>query len=167
MDAETANLIAQRGCYLTPTLVTYKIMASQQFKGFLDKISQEEKYQVLSRGLDSLQLAKDYGVKLCFGMDLLGSLVGYQTQEFFIRSKVLTPQEILLSATVTPAEMNGVGDRLGQIKEGYTADILLLQSDPLENIEVLDEPDKELLMVMKDGLVYSSKLQEIPVDIQE
>lgn len=110
LDDETAKLIAQKDCYLTPTLVTYKIMASNQFKGFLDEPSQEKNFQVLSKGLDSLLLAKRYSVKICFGTDLLGSLVGYQTQEFFIRSKVLTPQEILLSATVTPAEMNGVAD---------------------------------------------------------
>lgn len=167
LDSETAKLMAEKDCYLTPTLVTYKIMASNQFKGFLDESSQEKNHQVLSRGLDSLLLAKENDVKICFGTDLLGSLVGYQTQEFFIRSKVLTAQEILLSATVTPAEMNGVADRLGQIKEGYLADILLLRSNPLENIEVLDEPDEELLLVMKEGLVYSSNLKHIPVDVQE
>ncbi|QID83227.1 hypothetical protein GRS66_005677 [Saccharomyces pastorianus] len=68
--------------------------------------------------------------------------------------KIQTAQEVLLSATVTPAEMNGLDDKLGQIKPGFFADLLMMNSNPLENIEILDEPETNLLLVMKDGRIY-------------
>lgn len=101
-----------------------------------------------------MKLAQSKGVKICYGSDLLGPLAGYQTQEFFIRGKVQTAQEVLLSATVTPAEMNGLGDKLGQVKQGFIADLLMMNANPLEDIGILDEPDKNLLLIMKEGRIY-------------
>ncbi|SCW03848.1 LAFE_0H00342g1_1 [Lachancea fermentati] len=153
LDEDTAKLMAKLGCYLTPTLVAYKVMASDQFSSFLSGENRKKNTEVLYKGMEALKIAKSHKVKICYGSDLLGSLGGYQTQEFFIRSKVQTSQEILLSATVTPAEMNGLDDKLGQIKPGFIADLLLMRSNPLENITVLDEPETNLVIVMKDGRV--------------
>lgn len=166
LDEESAKLMAEKGCYLTPTLVTYKVMASDQFRSFLSPESQVKNQQVLKDGLNSLLLAKKHGVKVCYGSDLLGPLVGYQTQEFFIRGKVLSAHDVLLSATVTPAEMIGVADRLGQIKQGYLADILMLSKNPLDDITVFDEPEKYLDFVMKDGRIHYSSCSNIETDIK-
>ncbi|GES70307.1 hypothetical protein SCEPF1_0049004600 [Saccharomyces cerevisiae] len=125
LDERTAELMAELGCYLTPTLVTYKVMGSDQFSAFLGPEN-----------------------------NLLGPLYGYQTQEFRIRGKVQSAQEILLSATVTPAEMNGLGDKLGQIKPGFIADLLMMKSNPLDDITILDEPESNILFVMKEGRIY-------------
>ncbi|ODV96281.1 hypothetical protein PACTADRAFT_85076 [Pachysolen tannophilus NRRL Y-2460] len=165
LDDETAKLMVSKNCYLTPTLITYKIMASDQFKSFLTEGSREKNYQVLEAGLQSLLTAKKNGVKICYGSDLLGSLVGYQTGEFFLRAKVLNPGEILKSATVTPAEMMGWGDKIGQIKQGYIADMILLDSNPLVDVTVLDEPEKYLLFVMKDGLIFKSFWDNLRPDV--
>ncbi|CAR21356.1 KLTH0A07810p [Lachancea thermotolerans CBS 6340] len=154
LDEETAELMAKLGCYLTPTLVTYKIMASDQFGSFLGPVNSQKNAEVLSQGIDALKIAQSKGVKICYGSDLLGPLAGYQTQEFFIRGKVQTAQEVLLSATVTPAEMNGLGDKLGQIKPGFIADLLLMNANPLDDISILDEPETNLFLVMKEGRIY-------------
>ncbi|CUS23424.1 LAQU0S09e04478g1_1 [Lachancea quebecensis] len=154
LDEETAEMMAKLGCYLTPTLVTYKMMASDQFGSFLGPVNSQKNAEVLSQGIEAIKIAQNKGVKICYGSDLLGPLAGYQTQEFFIRGKVQTAQEVLLSATVTPAEMNGLGDKLGQIKPGFIADLLLMKSNPLDNIAVLDEPETNLILVMKEGRIY-------------
>ncbi|CUS24600.1 LAQU0S17e02718g1_1 [Lachancea quebecensis] len=154
LDEEAARLMAQSGCYLTPTLVTYKIMASEQFSTFLSGSNREKNTQVLYRGIEALKIAKRNGVKICYGSDLLGSLGGYQTQEFFIRGKFLSAHEVLLSATITPAEMNGLQNQLGEIRTGFIADMLMMNFNPLENITVLDEPEKNLVFVMKEGRIY-------------
>ncbi|SJM84349.1 related to imidazolonepropionase and related amidohydrolases [Zygosaccharomyces bailii] len=154
LDEATAELMSELGCYLTPTLVTYKIMASDQFGSFLGKLNSEKNAEVLDQGIEAIKIAQRKGVKICFGSDLLGPLAGYQTQEFFIRGKVQTAQDVLLSATVTPAEMNGLADKLGQVKQGFIADLLLMHSNPLENITVLDEPESNLIMIMKEGRIY-------------
>lgn len=154
LDDETAKLMAKNGCYLTPTLVAYKVMASDQFSSFLSGDNRTKNMQVLYKGIEALKIAQKRNVKICYGSDLLGSLGGYQTQEFFIRGKVQSAQQVLLSATVTPAQMNGLGDKLGQIKVGFLADLLMMNNNPLENISVLDEPETNLVFVMKDGRIY-------------
>lgn len=165
IDDETAKQMAANNCYLTPTLVTYKIMACDQFKSFLGRDQAQKNIEVLSKGLESLKIAKNNKVKMCYGSDLLGPLVGYQTQEFFIRQKVLSSHEILVSATTTPAEMLGLEQDLGQIKEGYLADMILLELNPLDNVSILDEPEKYLSLVMKEGRVYKCNLRNIPCTI--
>ncbi|CAI4061503.1 hypothetical protein N7582_001912 [Saccharomyces uvarum] len=154
LDEHTAELMAELNCYLTPTLVTYKVMASDQFSAFLGPENSRKNAEVLYKGIEAMKIAQSKKVKICFGSDLLGPLYGYQTQEFRIRGKVQTAQEVLLSATVTPAEMNGLDNKLGQIKPGFIADLLMMNSNPLENIEILDEPETNLLLVMKDGRIF-------------
>ncbi|CAI4885725.1 CLL_collapsed_G0027940.mRNA.1.CDS.1 [Saccharomyces cerevisiae] len=154
LDERTAELMAELGCYLTPTLVTYKVMGSDQFSAFLGPENSRKNTEVLYKGIDAMKIAQKKKVKICFGSDLLGPLYGYQTQEFRIRGKVQTTQEILLSATVTPPEMNGLGDKLGQIKPGFIADLLMMKSNPLDDITILDEPESNILFVMKEGRIY-------------
>lgn len=166
LDEKTAKIMAENGAYLTPTLVTYKIMASEQFSSFFSEDTKSKNLQVLYKGLDAIKIAKEQNVKICYGSDLLGPLGGYQTQEFFIRGKILSAHDVLVSATITPAEMNGLQDQLGQIKEGFIADMILLDKNPLEDIAILDEPEKHLRFVMKEGLVYTSKFSKVPTDFE-
>ncbi|KAG0673790.1 hypothetical protein C6P40_004403 [Pichia californica] len=165
IDAECAKLMVKNDCYVCPTLVTYKVLASKQFGHFLPPSSKAKNEIVLKKGLESLLITKKYGVKTCFGSDLLGSLCGYQCNEFAIRSKVLTAHEILKSATTTPASILKVDDVIGQIAKGFYADILILNSNPLEDITILDQPDNHLLSVLKNGLVYHTKWDVLKSDV--
>ncbi|CDH18119.1 uncharacterized protein ZBAI_09907 [Zygosaccharomyces bailii ISA1307] len=106
-------------------------MASDQFGSFLGKVNSKKNAEVLDQGIDALKMDQSKGVKICFGSDSLGPLAGHQTQEFSIRGKVQTAHEVLLSATVTPAEMNGLGDEIGQVKEGFIADLLMINTNPI------------------------------------
>jgi imidazolonepropionase-like amidohydrolase len=58
--------------------------------------------------------------------------------------------EAILSATSFGAEIMMKGNELGQIKEGYLADLLLVDGDPLSNLAILREPAR-MLAVMKNG----------------
>ena len=61
-----------------------------------------------------------------------------------------SPMEAIVSATRYGGEIMMQGGELGQIKEGYLADLLLIDGDPLTNLALLRDPAK-LLMIMKDG----------------
>ena len=165
IDAECAQLLVENDCYVCPTLVTYKALASDQFSAFLPPSSKAKNAIVLKKGMEALIITKKYGVKICFGSDLLGNLTAYQSNEFAIRAKVLSPVEILQSATVTPASIMKAGDVIGQLAKGFYADILVLDSNPLDDITVLDKPEKHLLSVFKNGLVYHTKWSEIKSDV--
>jgi imidazolonepropionase-like amidohydrolase len=70
--------------------------------------------------------------------------------EFFVRYLGMTPAEAIRSTTVYGGEIMMRGHELGQVKEGYLADLLLVDGDPLANIAILRDP-KRILAVMKDG----------------
>ncbi|KAE8146292.1 hypothetical protein BDV25DRAFT_133062 [Aspergillus avenaceus] len=164
VDPPTAKLMAERGVYLTPTLIAYAQMASERWAGYLPPESQEKNTQVLQSGLEALKVAAEAGVTMCYGSDLLGPLTRAQTQEFALRSQVLSPVEVLRSATLHPARMMGCQDRIGQLKEGFEADVLLLNRNPLEDVTIFDQPGEHVLGVMKNGRVYKSRWSALPED---
>ncbi|KAF9891121.1 hypothetical protein FE257_005057 [Aspergillus nanangensis] len=164
IDEDTARLMAQKGVYLTPTLIAYAQMASERWSGYLPPESQAKNVQVLQSGLGALKIASDAGVTMCYGSDLLGPLGVAQTHEFHLRSQVLSSLEVLRSATVNPARMMGCEDTLGQVREGFEADLLVLTKNPLEDVTIFDRPDVHVLAVMKAGHVYKSRWSSLPED---
>lgn len=119
---------------------------------------------MLQAGINSLRIASDAGVTICFGTDLLGPLAHAQTQEFTIRSQVLSPLALLQTATINPARMLKQEGRLGQIEPGFIADLLILNKNPLEDIQVFDKSEQHLLVVMKQGRVYKSRWSKLAID---
>ena len=74
--------------------------------------------------------------------------------EYFVKYLGMTPMETLISATRWGGQMMMKKD-LGEIREGWLADLLLVDGDPLSNISVLQDKQK-ILAVMKDGEFYKS-----------
>ena len=116
----------------------------------------------------SMELAKKHGVKIAFGVDIFGSpeMHAFQNRELVHRLPWFTPAEILKQATSNTAELIAMsGPRnpyqdgpLGVIQEGAYADILLVDGNPLENIEVLTDPADNIDLIMKDGVVFKNQL---------
>ena len=50
--------------------------------------------------------------------------------------------------------------KLGVVEEGALADLLLLDGDPIANIELIEDPEKNLLIIMKDGSIYKNALRQ-------
>jgi imidazolonepropionase-like amidohydrolase len=158
IDAATARLMAERGAFLVPTLVTYfKIDELGRALGF-PAVSQRKVKEVLDAGLASLEIARDAGVPMGFGTDLLGETHVHQNQEFAIRARVLPPLEVLRSATLVNAEILGRTGELGTVRPGALADLLVVDGDPLADVSLLAEPEKHLALVMKGGAVMAGRL---------
>lgn len=164
MDEETAAYMAERDIFLTPTLIAYSAMVSPDFPGFLPIESEAKNQQILEAGLRSLRIASKHGITICFGTDLLGPLGIAQTKEFTLRQQVLSDKAILQSATINPARRFGLSGYLGQIKEGFAADLLVLNENPLHDISILDNPEKHVLVVIKEGRVYHSRWSKLAQD---
>ncbi|KAK1675110.1 amidohydrolase [Colletotrichum godetiae] len=167
IDKKTAEFMAENDVWLTPTLVTYDAMASDKYKGFLPPANQQKNQEVLKRGLESLKIAAAAGVTICHGSDLLGPLQAEQSREFGIRQQALSNMHVLQSATVNAARMLRQQDVLGQVKEKFVADLLILNGNPLDDVSILDEPEKNVLAVIKDGRVYTSRWSKLPEDVTE
>ena len=162
LDESTAKLMSEKGAFLTPTLVTYQAMASQEFGTFLPPNIAAKNNEVLQAGLRSVQLADQAGVPMCYGTDLLGPLQTHQSLGFrLLRQAGQSPLKILQSATINAAKMLRQEEQLGRIKEGYLADLIILNANPMEDIEVLCKPEKHLLAVIKDGRVLESRWSQL------
>jgi imidazolonepropionase-like amidohydrolase len=71
--------------------------------------------------------------------------------EFFVRYLGMTPMEAIRSATLYGGQIMMKPHELGVVKEGFLADLLLVDGDPLANLAILRDP-KRILAVMKDGV---------------
>jgi imidazolonepropionase-like amidohydrolase len=165
IDASTARYMALKDCFLTPTLITYATMASDEFPGFLPVEGEAKNEAVLRAGIASLKIASEAGVTICFGTDLLGPLGVAQSREFGLRAQALSAGDILRSATINPARRAGLEGFLGQVKEGFAADLLILNGNPLEDVGMLDEPEKTVLAVIKEGRVFHSRWSRLEQDV--
>jgi len=95
---------------------------------------------------------------MAFGTDLLGDLHVHQSDELMIRSRVLTNIEVLRQATSIAAEVLRMPGRLGAIKPGAIADLLVVDGDPLVDIERLCHQGRHLDVIMKGGVLYKNRL---------
>ncbi|MEY8674523.1 amidohydrolase family protein [Francisella philomiragia] len=75
-----------------------------------------------------------------------------------IRSQVETPFQTLYSATYKNAELLNMVDKLGIIKSGALADIIVFEGNPLEDIGLLVNPDESIKLIIKDGYIVLDKL---------
>ena len=98
------------------------------------------------------------GVRMAFGSDLLGQLQPDQSKEFAIRSQVLSPLEILRSATVVGAELLGRTGELGVVAPGALADLLVVDGNPLRDLALLQGQGEHLSLIMKAGALYRNRL---------
>jgi imidazolonepropionase-like amidohydrolase len=75
--------------------------------------------------------------------------------EYFVDLLGFSPMETLLSATKLGGQMMGQPEALGQVRNGFLADLLLVDGDPLEDITVLQDRDR-ILAIMKDGTFHKA-----------
>ena len=162
MDDASARLMAEKGIWLST-------------QPFLDVSgasalgpSEQAKMQQVVTGTDTVYaLAKKYRLKTAFGTDVLFSqaLATRQGAMLADLTRWYTPAEALIMATSTNAELlklsgprNPYPGNLGVVEEGAYADLLLVDGNPLENIRLVAEPDKNFLVIMKDGKIYKNTL---------
>ena len=114
-----------------------------------------------------MRFVKKYKIKTAFGTDILFSkaLAERQGNGLVDMTRWYTPAEALIMATSTNAELltlsglrNPYPGKLGVVEQGALADLLLVDGNPLENIKLVAEPDKEFLVIMKNGTIHKNTL---------
>lgn len=116
----------------------------------------------------AFELAKQYDIKVAFGTDILfdAARAARQGTQLTAMTRWYTPAEVLKMATADNARLLALSDRrnpypgkLGVVEEGALADLLLVDGDPTENIELLTDPAKNLLVIMKNGDIVKNTLK--------
>ncbi|XKK37674.1 amidohydrolase family protein [Nocardiopsis sp. ARC36] len=153
IDRSSVDLFLEHDAFLVPTLVTYEELSLQGAAYGLPAASQEKVDTVLTRGMDALRMAHEAGVNLVFGSDLLGGMQDRQSREFAIRGRVQPAADVLRSATVNAARLLGLEGVVGTLRDGARADLLVVDGDPLADIGVLADPERNVRTVLRDGRV--------------
>ncbi len=154
IDRETAEFVAERGSLTVPTMATLFALLEEGEKLGLPAVSVEKLRKIGDSALTGLEIMKRAGVKMGFGTDLLGSQHVRQSTEFTLRAQVLPAIDVLRSACSVNAELMGQAGKLGCIRKGAAADLLLVDGNPLEDITLLAGERRGIAMIMKDGKVY-------------
>lgn len=128
----------------------------------------QRKHEIVTDGTSkAIELAKKYGVKTAFGTDVLFAkeLAHKQGKLLSKLKRWYTPHEILKMATSDNAKLCKLcGPRdpypggLGVIKEGALADLILVDGNPLEDIDLVTHPDNKFVTIMKNGVIYKNIL---------
>lgn len=158
IDAPTAQLMAQRGAYLVPTLVAYDALKRRGPDYGLSSYSLAKNELVLHAGLRSLDIARGAGVKIGFGSDLLGQLQNDHCNEFIIRREVMSGPDIIRSATLINAEIVNQAGKIGELVPGAFADLLVVDGDPYRDISVLLGEGRNLAGIMLNGRFVKNTL---------
>jgi imidazolonepropionase-like amidohydrolase len=82
----------------------------------------------------------------------------HQLSEFGLRAAVQAPIDVIRSATCIAAELFNEAGETGVVAEGARADLLVVEGDPLHDVECLQDPDRHLKVIMKDGVLYRNAL---------
>ena len=163
MDEATARLIAEKGIWLSMQPLPEALRLGFPV-GSVQRAKADEVFPGIGR---TYELAKKYKIKTAWGTDVLFSRALAQQQGAILASLVrwYTPAEALIMATSTNAELlalsgkrNPYPGKLGVVEQGALADLLLVDGNPLENINLIADPGKNFLVIMKDGTVYKNAL---------
>jgi imidazolonepropionase-like amidohydrolase len=158
IDDATAKLMADRGAYLVANLVAYQAMRERAAQFGMSGEMLAKNDLVIEGGLRSLETCRRAGVKVAYGSDLLGQLQVDQSREFLLRREVLSPLEIIRQATLVGAEVLRQPGRLGVVAPGALADLLVVDGDPLKDLELLTGQGRHLSLIMQAGRLHKNRL---------
>lgn len=161
LKEDTLKLMAKKGVWLS----IQPLLNDEDAFPFTGE--NQRKWIEATDGTDNVyKLAKKHNVKIAFGTDLLfDPTLGPKQGKFLAKlKKWFTPAEALRIATSTNAELLALcGPRnpykdgpLGVVAEGAYADLLLVDGNPLENLDLVANPEKNFVVIMKDGKIYKN-----------
>ncbi|SFH64437.1 metal-dependent hydrolase family protein [Albimonas pacifica] len=161
LSEETVRMMKDKDVWWCPQVITYTEIP----KGYTD--DQADKHRQAYDGIDSaFKAAKTIGYeKIGFGTDIITdpALIARMNDEFTLRTNWFSNLEILRQATSRNGEILGLSHRyspgrIGVIEEGALADILLVDGNPLEDLSILTDPEANLDLIMKNGVIYKNAL---------
>lgn len=154
LDDEAIEMAKAKGTYLSMDIYnTEYILSEGEAAGILEESLDKER-KVGKRQRNSFSRAVDAGIKVIFGTDAgvyphgqnarqLSRMVRFGMSEF----------QALRAATIIASEAMGQDKEIGAIAEGYYADIIAVDGDPIKDISILEDVD----FVMKEGEVFKNK----------
>ena len=159
IDPASAALMAGSGMFLIANLVAYYAMRERAADFGMTREMLAKNDLVIDGGMRSLEICKQAGVPVAFGSDLLGELQVDQSREFLLRREVLSNLEIIRSATTVGAQVTRMEGKIGTLRPGAFADLLILDGNPLQDLAVFQNQGAHMAAIMKAGRFHTCRLQ--------
>lgn len=162
LDEATMKLLADKGVFLS-------LQALDEAPATAPEATRAKKHTVVEGTDNAFKWAKKYGVKLAWGTDLMFVPAQNKNQNTDIikMQRWFTPVEALKLVTHDNAQLlalsgprNPYPGKLGIIEPGALADLLLVDGNPLVNLELVADPDKNFMIIMKDGRIYKNTVSK-------
>jgi imidazolonepropionase-like amidohydrolase len=151
IDDEGIKLAKAHGTYLSMDIYNDDFILAEGEKNGIEPASMEKERQIGKLQRANFEKAWKAGVKMAFGTDGGVYPHGWNAKQFVTMVKYgMTPMEAIRTATVSSADLMGLGDKVGRIAPGYYADIVAVSGDPIADVSVLQKVD----FVMKGGVVW-------------
>jgi imidazolonepropionase-like amidohydrolase len=150
-DDAALKAMKAKGAYMVPTLMAFTGLTERIGKSIYTPAVEAKARVALAQVGKALKASKNLGVPIAFGTDAGVFEHGRNAQEFamLVRMGGLTPREALATATTTAAKLLGLEDEIGTLEQGKAADIIAVESDPLQDISVLEN----VSFVMANGIL--------------
>lgn len=159
MSNETIARIAEEGAFLDPTFISLVQRVESADKTNLSRATVDNLRRTIDKGKQVYAWAQQHRVPIALGTDLWGpDAQQSQLRELELRIELDSAPNILRSATLVNAELLMQKGELGTISRGAYADLLIVEGNPLADIRVLVDPQRNLKLVMKDGVIYKNEL---------
>lgn len=163
-DEDSARLMADRGVWWSLQPFLDDGDANPMPPGSESRAKQ----LVMSAGTDTAyRLAKRYGIKTAWGTDTLfdARLATRQGAQLSKLTRWYAPADVLKMGTSVNGELlaqsglrNPYPGKLGVVENGAMADLILVDGDPLANIQLIDDPARNFRIIMKDGRIHKNTL---------
>ncbi|MCC7426234.1 MAG: amidohydrolase family protein [Alphaproteobacteria bacterium] len=157
LDEPTAKMMVERGTYLSPNLVCYRVLAEQAAALGYPPGTEAKAREILAVGTRGLAIAHRAGVKASFGTDMSRTphLMG---DEFLVRAEVLPAADNIRGATLIGAEVVRMAGKIGVVAEGAQADLLVVDGDPLADISLLTGQGRHMAAIIQAGRFVKNSL---------
>ena len=152
MSEKTMKAMVQEQCYLIPTISAGKQVAEKaRIPGFFPAVVARKALEIGPLHQATIKKAYEAGVPMGFGTDAGVFPHGKNAIEFgYLLEAGIPVKESLKQATVVNAQLLGMENSLGQIKAGFLADIIAVDSNPLKDVKTLEA----VSFIMKDGQLF-------------
>jgi imidazolonepropionase-like amidohydrolase len=141
MAKHGTSLVATMAVHLYPGVDWSTYPALVEYRALVESVAGQH-----------IRRAKQFGVPFAFGTDAMHGLMGFEVS-CGVRYAGLSPMEAISAATKTAAEICGLGDKTGTLEVGKWADLIAVDSNPLEDIGALSK----VRFVMKAGNSYDPR----------
>jgi imidazolonepropionase-like amidohydrolase len=165
IDDATAQLMAEKGIWWSLQPLTY----DEEVFANMSPFSQQKALEVFAGTENAYRMAKKYNIKTVFGADILFNPGAVRRQGNYLAmlARWMTPAEALRTATANAGELlalsgfiNPYPDKLGVVEEGALADLILVDGNPLENLDLVADANRTFKIIMKDGRIYKNTLPD-------